>query len=328
MKKLVAGLALFALVVLTLLFYMGTASPEARPASTEKVESTESRKARGNYLVRHVVACLGCHSKRDWNLFGAPIVGHPGSGGSCFNERWGMPGRVCPPNITPDKASGLGTWSDGEIMRAIREGVDRHGEALFPMMPYRSYRALSDEDTRAVVAYLRSLKRRTAEAEKSAIDFPTSFFITLGPVPLAGPVTAPPQGETAAYGAYLATVAGCKECHTPTDTSHQPIAGQEFAGGRVFKSPFGEVRAPNLTPHPSGLTSWDKERFVQRFHAFREKSASIEVHPGQNTPMPWLEYSGMTAEDLGAIFTYLKQLPAIDHRVEVRPSLAAPSSSK
>ncbi|HEU5074126.1 MAG TPA: c-type cytochrome [Polyangiaceae bacterium] len=318
MKKLVTGLALATLVALSLLLYMSTASPDARPAPTSKVEPTEQRRKRGSYLVNHVVACLGCHSKRDWNLFGAPIVGHPGSGGSCFNERWGMPGRVCPPNITPDKASGLGAWTDGEVMRAIREGVDRHGEALFPMMPYRAYRTLSDEDTRSIVVYLRSLKRRKAEVERSDIDFPASFFITLGPAPLTAPVTAPPRGETAAYGEYLATIAGCKECHTPLDASHQPLPGTEFAGGRGFKSPFGLVRAPNLTPHPTGLGSWSKEAFIKRFHAFRDKAAAVEVHPGKNTPMPWLEYSGMAEEDLGAIFDYLRQLPAVDHRVEIR----------
>jgi len=319
MKKLVTGLTLATLVVLSLLLYMSTARPDARPASPAKIEATEERKARGAYLVNHVVACLGCHSKRDWNLFGAPIVGHPGSGGSCLNERWGMPGRVCPPNITSDKASGLGAWTDGELMRAIREGVDRHGEALFPMMPYAAYRSLSDADTEAIVAHLRSLKRRKAEVEKSDIDFPTSYFITLGPAPLSGPVTAPVRGETAAYGAYLATVAGCKECHTPVDSSHRPLTGKEFAGGRAFKSPFGEVRTPNLTPHATGLGSWTKEAFVKRFHAYRDKAAAVPVHPGRNTPMPWLEYAGMTAEDLGAIFAYLKQLPAVDQTVDIRP---------
>ncbi|HEY6723640.1 MAG TPA: c-type cytochrome [Polyangiaceae bacterium] len=319
MKKLVIGLALATLVVVSLLLYMSTARPDSRPASSVKVAATEQLKTRGAYLVNHVVACLGCHSKRDWNLFGAPIVGHPGSGGSCFNERWGMPGRVCPPNITPDKASGLGAWTDGEIMRAIREGVDRHGEALFPMMPYGAYRNLSDADTEAIVVYLRSLKRRKAEVEKSDLDFPASFFITLGPAPLSGPVTAPAQGKTAAYGAYLATIAGCKECHTALDSSHRPLVGKEFAGGRTFKSPFGEVRSPNLTPHATGLGSWNEEAFVKRFQAYRDQASATPVHPGKNTPMPWLEYAGMTAEDLGAIFAYLKQLSPVDQRIEVRP---------
>jgi len=319
LRRIVTGLGLATLVALTLLSYMATRSPDSRPAATQKLEATEQRKERGAYLVNHVVACLGCHSKRNWNQFGAPVVGHPGAGGSCFNERWGMPGRVCPPNITPDKASGLGVWTDGEILRAIREGVDRHGEALFPMMPYAAYRQLSDADAQAIVVHLRTLKRRTGEAEKSDIDFPTSFFITLGPAPLSAPVIAPEPSETAKYGEYLTTIAGCKACHTPTDGTERPLPGKDFAGGRVFKSPFGEVRTPNLTPHATGLGSWTKQTFIERFRAFREKGAAAPVHPGQNTPMPWLEYAGMTEQDLGAIFAYLRKLPAVDHRVEVRP---------
>jgi mono/diheme cytochrome c family protein len=320
MKKYVlTGLALVTLVVAGLLLFMLTKQPNARAAAPETIELTEARTQRGKYLVKHVSACLGCHSKRDWNHYGAPIVGHPGAGGSCFNQKWGMPGRVCPPNLTSDKSSGLGSWTDGQIMRAIREGVDRHGDAIFPFMPYAAYRALSDEDTRAIVGYLRTLKRRASEVEPSRIDFPASFFITLIPEPLAGPVKAPEPGETKEYGAYLATIAGCKTCHTPTDAEKRPILGQEFAGGFEFKSPFGCVRSPNITAHASGLKAWSKQTFIERFHAFRDEAAAKQVHPGKNTPMPWLEYAGMSEADLGAIYLYLRSVPAIDNAVVTRP---------
>ena len=58
----------------------------------------------------------------------------------------GLPGAVTAPNLTPDSETGLGRWSDDEIGRAIREGVDRDGNALFPLMPYERYRSFSDED--------------------------------------------------------------------------------------------------------------------------------------------------------------------------------------
>lgn len=318
-KYLLAGITGLALLACILLLYMALKRPESRAPVAESIELTAARTKRGEYLVKHVTACLGCHSKRDWNQYGAPIVGHPGAGGSCLSEKWGMPGLVCPPNITPDKSTGLGSWTDGEIMRAIREGVDRHGEALFPLMPYTAYRHLSDEDTRAITAYLRTLKRRAGEVGKTDVDFPVSFFIKLVPQPLTGPVKAPPRGETAAYGEYLATVAGCDACHTPTDDQKNPILDKRFAGGYEFRSPFGLVRSPNITPHETGIKSWSKATFIQRFHAFKDKKARVEVHPGKNTPMPWLEYAGMTAEDLGAIYTYLRTLPAVEHRVEVRP---------
>lgn len=318
MKKLVVACSVIALLLVTILSYMVTKAPDARPASPERVDRSAERAARGEYLVRHVAACLGCHSKRDRNHFGSPIVGHPGAGGSCFDERWGMPGRICPSNLTPDKATGLGAWSDGEIMRAIREGVDRNNDALFPMMPYRAYRHMSDEDTRATVAYLRSLKSHASEVEKSHVNFPTSFFVTLAPTPLDGPVSSPPRGVTREYGEYLATIAGCKTCHTPTDDKKRPLAGQDFAGGFEFRSPYGVVRSTNLTPHASGLAAWKKETFVERFQHYRQPEAAVEVHPGDNTPMPWLEFAGMTTEDLEAIYVFLRSVPAIDHQVAVR----------
>ncbi len=325
MRKYGFGALALCLIFATVLVYMRTASPKSRPASAETVELSPARTARGEYLVRHVLACLGCHSKRDFNRYGAPIVGHPGAGGRCMNEKWGMPGRVCAPNLTPDKATGLGTWTDGEVMRAIREGVDRHGDALFPLMPYTAYRVMSDDDVRAVVAYLRTLKRRSAEVEPSHIDFPVSFFISRVPQPLDGPVSAPKRAENKRYGEYLATIAGCKGCHTPTDDKKRPLPGMEFAGGFAFESPFGTIRSPNITPHRTGLGSLSKEAFVKRFRAFQGEKARRAVSPSQNTPMPWLEYAGMDTLDLGAIYEYLRSVPPIDHAVEVRSAHAVGS---
>ena len=320
MKKYVWGGAGLVALVLVGFLSMLTHKPDARAASTEVVTANDDRLKRGKYLVRHVLVCLGCHSKRDWNHYGGPIVGHPGAGGRCLNERWGMPGRVCAPNLTPDKTSGLGLWTDGEIMRAIREGVSKNGNALFPMMPYEAYRHLSDGDTRAVVSYLRTLKRRASPREQSQIDFPTSYFITTLPAPLTGPVTAPEPSPSKAYGEYLSIVSGCRVCHTPTDSRHRPIPGKEFAGGSEFQSPFGTVRAPNLTPHSTGIRAWSEQRFVEYFHGFREEKAARAVEPGKNTPMPWLEYAGMTTRDLTALYRYLRSIPPLDNKVEVWPA--------
>ena len=80
-----------------------------------------------------------------------------GVGGIVWNEQIGFPGTLVASNITPDPDTGLGKWTDGEIIRAIREGVDRDGNALFPIMPYSHFRNMSEEDAQAIVAYLRSL---------------------------------------------------------------------------------------------------------------------------------------------------------------------------
>src|SRR5213078_5341030 len=98
------------------------------------------------YLVEHVTPCLHCHSTIDTEVFGGDIKpGTEGMGGYQFGASDGVPGFVQAQNITPDPETGLGRWSDGEVLRAIREGVDRNGEALFPMMPYTEFRNLSDE---------------------------------------------------------------------------------------------------------------------------------------------------------------------------------------
>jgi hypothetical protein len=116
----------------------------------------------------------------------------------------------------------------------------------------------------------------------------------------------------------LATVSGCAACHTPVDDNQQPESDREFAGGREFKSPFGTVVSPNITFHETGLASWSEERFVKRFRRLKDESAIVEVNPRDNTPMPWIEYSGVRDEDLGAIYQYLKSVPRIDHAVTVR----------
>src|SRR4051812_32370074 len=97
--------------------------PSLRPASTEVVERTPARLDRGRYLVEHVSACLFCHSQHDWSKYTGPVKpGTEGAGGTCLGASSDVPGEVCTENLTDDP-HGLWRWSDGEIMRAIREGV-------------------------------------------------------------------------------------------------------------------------------------------------------------------------------------------------------------
>jgi mono/diheme cytochrome c family protein len=311
-----AGIAA-ALVVLGGVLVVATARPRRRPAPAVTVEPTPERLARGRYLTEHVLACFECHSEHDYRRYGAPIVGARGGGASCMGAEWGMPGRVCPPNITPHPSAGVGRWTDGELLRAIREGVDRDGRALFPQMPYDAYRGLSDEDAMAVVAYLRSLPASDRIVPASEIAFPASYFIQRAPRPLDGPVPAPPAE---ARGRYLATMAGCLFCHTPPDEPKG--GGRLLAGGRALATPWGVLRTPNLTPHATGLTL-SRASFISLFRAYRDPASQSPVEPADNTLMPWLAYAGMTDEDLGAIYDYLRSVPPVEHRIErrARPSV-------
>lgn len=314
--------------------FIATFKPKQRPAVTETVERTPARLARGQYLVNAVLGCMDCHGTRDTSRFAFPLTGPAGSGGECLGPESGLPGRVCAPNITPDPETGIGAWTDGELLRAIREGIGRQGQALFPMMPYTQYRALSDEDARAVVAHLRAQPAVKQVVPRSEVKFPVSFFIKMAPRPLEGPVADPDRADRVAHGRYLARVSGCQFCHTPVDDKHQPIAGQELSGGQEFKFPGGAVRSANLTPHASGLGERDEKAFVGMFKAFAALAAADvpQVPPEQNTVMPWLSRAQMTEEDLGAVYAYLKSVKPIERTVEKRsppalPVAAAPAGS-
>lgn len=322
-KALKITLGVLASLVVAGAIFVTTYAPAQRPAPEVTIEATTEVVARGKYLVEHVTACTTCHGQRDFTRYAAPVKGTPGEGGECHGAEAGFPGTVCIPNITPHDEAGIGRWSDGEILRAIREGVDRDGEVLFPMMPYESYRSVSDGDAQAIVAYLRTLP--TSEAtppQQTAIDFPVSFFIKLAPAPVVEPVTAPPRDDEIAYGRYLATMAGCRFCHTPLDDQHQPIWDREMAGGHVHHTGHGQVVAPNLTPHTTGLKQ-DRRAFIAMFKSFASPEAAAPVDPADNTLMPWLAYAGMTEDDLGAIHAYLSSLPPIDNAVERHPGTSA-----
>ena len=319
-KVLWSLLAIVVLAAAGLAVFVLTYRPAQRPASAERIELTPERVARGEYLVSNVLGCGDCHSDREWSLYGGPVRSAVLAGAGCMGPEQGAPGRICFPNLTPDPETGLGAWSDGEVLRAIREGVGRDGRALFPMMPYSEYRKLSDEDASAVVAYLRSVPPVENPVPRTEIDFPVSFFIEMAPRPLDGPVAAPARAESAAYGEYLAQVAGCAFCHTPVHERMQALPGRAFAGGHVHQGPWGTVAAPNLTPHPTGLGGRSKENFLGMFRAFAgAESRAIPASAGQNTPMPWLSHSGMSDEDLGAIWEYLQTVPPVENPVGRRP---------
>jgi mono/diheme cytochrome c family protein len=300
--------------------YLSLRKPAQRAASAEKVQATPERVARGQYLVRHVGICFDCHSERVI-AYGLPFKpGREGVGGFVWDERSEFPGVLAAANLTPDRDTGLGAWTDGEIIRAIREGVDRHGNALFPIMPYGHLRSLSDEDASAIVAYLRTLKPQRYEKPKKTLNVPLNFIEKFVPEPLAAPVAAPDPSDHLAYGKYLVSVASCVECHTPKDKQNAPLPGMDFAGGYEMHTPYFKVTTANITPHASNwMGRATKEEFIARFHAFQNFDAATapQAKEGKNTLMPWISYSGMTDEDLGAIYDYLKTIKPIQK--EVRP---------
>lgn len=322
----IAGIALLAVLALTGLgiSWLVLRKPAQRPPVAENIEATPERIARGRYLVNHVSICFDCHSERTM-AYGLPFKpGREGVGGFTWNREIGFPGIVAASNITPDRETGLGNWSDGEILRAIREGVDREGNALFPIMPYQHFRSMSDEDARAIVAYLRTLTPRRYEKPAKSLDLPMNFVEKFIPQPVAATVPPPNRSDSVAYGKYLATIAACSECHTP-QVKGEPVPGMELAGGWEMKTPQFRVVTANITPHPSTFVGRaTREEFIGRFRAFAGYNAETapQAPKGRNTLMPWIAYSGMTDEDLGAIYAWLKTVNPIDNKVNPFPDAA------
>ncbi|HYX19913.1 MAG TPA: c-type cytochrome, partial [Thermoanaerobaculia bacterium] len=286
-------------------------------------------------LVETVADCFGCHSDHYWDRFAIPVKnGTRGQGGYPFDARLGVPGLVQAQNITQDKETGLGDWTDGEILRALREGVDRKGVALFPMMPYEVFHEMSDEDARSVVVFLRTVPAVNHSIAPRRLDFPVNFLIKFAPRPLTGPVSAPDPKDTVAYGKYLATIAGCAGCHTPHDDKGAPIRTAWFTGGWDMVGPWGRVVSANLTPDPDNYVGQaSRDEFIGRFKSFETLGGDNApvAPPGKNTVMPWSTFSGMTKEDLGAIYDYLKTLPPVKKKINRFPDAppeAAPADQR
>jgi mono/diheme cytochrome c family protein len=236
-------------------------------------------------------------------------TGEAGAGRAITAE--GLPWLVAS-NITGDKETGAGGWTDDMLARAIREGIGHDGRALFPFMPYLNYRQMSDEDLASVVVYLRSLPAVRRELPQTDIPFPPGPLINAVPEPLDGPVPAADMSTAVSRGKYLATLASCADCHTPRNEQGAPIAGMEFGGGNILKyvGARPDRAAANLTPAPSGIPYYTEELFleVMRTGAVRAREIS--------DVMPWGHYRNMTDEDLKAIFAYLTTLKPVNHSVD------------
>jgi mono/diheme cytochrome c family protein len=300
--------------------YLYWREPSIAPPSDVKVAMTRERVARGKYIFEIAADCDGCHSLRDFSHFGGPVTESGRGQGQVFPPEIGLPGKVTASNITPDKETGIGNWTDGEKIRAIREGISRDGHALFPMMPYANYRHMSDEDVYSLVAYLNSLPPVKNPLPKTDIQFPVSLLIKSVPQP-ADSVPEPDRSDKIKYGEYLVTIAGCTGCHTPSDKG-KPLKGMRLAGGEVFRLAGAVVVSANITPDPeTGIGRWSEQDFLDKFYQYREyaEKCSPEIGPESFTLMPWLAFSQRPPEELSAIFAYLKAQPAVYHSVETHP---------
>ena len=282
--------------------------PLSRPLTSRTFEVTPARLQRGQYLANSI-GCLYCHSPHDWSKGDDPIL--PGMTGAGQQLPYSdLPGKVFAPNLTPDKASGVGNWTDDMLARAIREGIGYDGRALFGIMPFAHYRNMADEDLASIIVYLRSLPAVNNPLPKTEIIFPVKYIMRNDPQPITGPVASPDVSDPVKRGRFLVNLTGCTDCHTPVDNHHVPIPGLEFSGGQVLGAPWGAVASANITPDPSGIPYYDESMFIKAMRTGRVGTREL------NKTMPWSVLRNMTDEDLSGIFAYLKTLKPVHHRVD------------
>lgn len=258
----------------------------------------ESRLERGRYLMQSVVACGNCHTPQGPN---GPLPGMELAGGLKIEDK---PFTAYTSNITMDKETGIGKWSDAQIIAAIREGKrpagDPRGSIIGPPMPIALYRSMSDNDVKAIVAYLRAAKPVKNQVAKSEYRMPLPP--TYGPP--VGKVADVSQKDKLAYGRYLAGPAGhCIECHSAPGANGAPdFEGKLGMGGISFHGPWGTSVSTNITP--TGLARYSD--------ADLKKVITTGVRPDGSKlkpPMAVPYYANIKPADLDAIVAYLRSLP-------------------
>lgn len=314
MKKavlVVLGL-LAAVVVIGLPLLVGVRpfiGPKARPLTDRRFEPTPARMERGRYLVTSGTApCVLCHSPLDVSGGGLRVP----AGQELTGRNWAPDGApfLTAQNLTPDPETGIGKLSDDQLARAIREGISHDGRALFPIMPYGNFSAMSDEDLASIVVYLRSLPPVRHASAPSAIPFPLNRLINGAPRPVESPVT-PDLSTPEKRGAYIARVAVCTDCHSPRDDRGNRPDGMEFGGGTAMAYEGRKtVYSANITPGVNGIPYYTEALFIEAMRTGKVRSRELDPM------MPTIYYRNMTDGDLKDLFAYLKSLAAVDHYVD------------
>lgn len=293
-------LALFGAFAIAAPLVMGPAA--AAEASPELIE-------KGGYLVR-AGGCIACHT--DFRNKGPELAGGRG-----LETPFGM---FYSPNITADPETGIGRWSDADFIRALKRGERPDGSHYFPVFPYTTYVRLSDEDARAIKAWL--FAQPPVRLANKPHDVPPPFslrFLQAGWKWLFfdNRPFAPEPNRDAAYnrGNYLVNaLTHCAECHSPRNPLGGFESGKYLAG--TAEGPEGE-KAPNITPHKGlGIGTWTKGELVE----LMKTGTKPDFDNVQGTMGEAVKYSlsYLTDADLEAIATYILAQPPVANKVERR----------
>lgn len=296
----------------------GKETDAPQPAAAGAPAAITDPVARGEYLTR-AADCAACHTVPG---------GQPFAGGLAFKTPFGT---IYSTNITADKDTGIGNYSDDEFVRALHAGVRKDGQPLYPAFPYTSYTALSRDDVLAIKAYLFSLAPVHAPAKTNQLSFPFNQRWGLSmwnALFLKKERFQPVEGKSPAWnrGAYLATALGhCGECHTPRNAMyamkrHQALAGEVLQGWKAYNI------SSDKTYGIGGWTDQQLTDYLSKGHASGRGTASGPMGEAVEYSLRYL-----TPEDIGALVAYLREVPpqqgAAGSEVNERPPLALASNA-
>ncbi|MEI9887082.1 MAG: cytochrome c [Rhizomicrobium sp.] len=271
--------------------------------------------ARGAYLAR-AADCAACHTAKG---------GTPYAGGLAFVLPFGT---IYSSNITADKDTGIGTWSDAAFLGAIHNGTDDKGKPLYPAMPYASYTGMTDADALAIKAYLFSLAPVRNDVPKNALIFPFNqrWLIGIWAALFDSGKRFEPHAERSAQwnrGAYLAeSLAHCGECHTPRNLAfaldnRRKFAGEIQAGWRAY----------NITgDKDSGVGAWSAAELAQYLSLGHADGRGTAAGPMGEAVDKSLKY--LTPGDIAALVAYVQTVPAIAGHLPAPKATPAPASHR
>ncbi len=264
-----------------------------------KASTDSSVIARGKYLALGPAHCYTCHmpdSVKKQGNFERMIGGNP---------------LVTPfatfftPNITSDKDTGIGRFSDEELAGAIRYNLSHNNRAIVGFM---SYNNMSDDDISAIISYLRTTPPVYNVVPDHQYNIIGKVLMRFLIEPVTPVVSSVKPDTTAEYGKYLAyNVMNCNGCHTNRNSTGE-FVGEPFAGGHSWDLEDAIYTAANLTQDDSTgrISKWTRDIFIQRFRAGRVL---------EHSPMPWEAYQSTSDSDLIALYKFFETLPAVRNEV-------------